>query len=60
MERAARGIQKAHSLAEQIGEGSFIAVMDRLQIQSITDISTLESLKTLVTELEEEATRVVA
>jgi len=60
IERAARGIQKAHTLAEQIGEGSFIAVMDRLQIQSMTDISTLESLRTLVTELEEEAARSVA
>lgn len=60
MERASRGIQKAHSLADQIGDGSFIAVMDRLQIQSIADISTLESLKILVTELEEEAARSVA
>jgi hypothetical protein len=60
MERASRGIQKAHSLAEQIGEGSFIAVMDKLQIQSMANISRLESLRTLVTELEEEAARSVA
>jgi hypothetical protein len=60
MQRASRGIQKAHSLAEQIGEGSFVAVMDRLQVQSMANISTLESLRTLVTELEEEAARSVA
>jgi hypothetical protein len=60
MERASRGIQKAHALAEQIGEGSFVAVMDRLQVQSMANISTLESLRTLVTELEEEAARSVA
>jgi hypothetical protein len=60
MERASRGIQKAHSLAEQIGEGSFVAVMDKLQIQSMADVSRLESLRTLVTELEEEAARSVA
>jgi hypothetical protein len=60
MERASRGIQKANSLAEQVGEGSFIAVMDRLQIQSIANISTLESLRTLVAELEQEVARSVA
>jgi hypothetical protein len=60
MERASRGIQKANSLAERIGEGSFIAVMDRLQVQSMANITTLESLRTLVTELEQEAARSVA
>ncbi|KAA6465331.1 hypothetical protein DYQ86_05155 [Acidobacteria bacterium AB60] len=60
MERAARGIHKAKSLAEQIGEASFIAVMDKLQIESMTTIPRLESLKTLVIELEEEAARSVA
>jgi hypothetical protein len=60
MERASRGIQKAHSLAEQIGEGSFVAVMDRLQVQSMANISRLESLRTLVAELEVEAARSVA
>jgi hypothetical protein len=34
--------------------------MDRLQVQSMANISTLESLRTLVTELEEEAARSVA
>jgi hypothetical protein len=60
MERAARGIHKANSLAEQIGEASFIAVMDKLRIDSMTTISTLERLKTLVAELEEEAARSIA
>ena len=60
MERASRGVNKANSLAEQIGEASFIAVMDKLQIESMTTIPKLESLKSLVTELEEEAARSVA
>jgi hypothetical protein len=60
MERAARGVHKAKSLAEQVGEASFIAVMDKLQIESMTTVPRLEALKTLVTELEEEAARSVA
>jgi hypothetical protein len=60
MERAARGVHKANSLAEQIGEASFIAVMDKLQIESMTTIPRLECLKALVAELEEEAARSVA
>lgn len=60
MQRASRGIEKANSLSEQIGEASFIAVLDKLQIESMTTIPSLESLKTLVTELEEEAARSVA
>ena len=59
MERAARGVHKANSLAEQIGEASFIAVMDKLQIESMTTIPRLECLKALVTELEGEASRSV-
>jgi SpoVK/Ycf46/Vps4 family AAA+-type ATPase len=55
MERASRGFSKAHSLAERIGETSFIAVLDRLQIESMTTIPRLEMLKALVTELEREA-----
>ncbi|HZP04645.1 MAG TPA: Rad52/Rad22 family DNA repair protein [Terracidiphilus sp.] len=55
MERAVRGIRKANSLAEQIGEASFVAVMDRLQIESMATIPKLESLKALVIELEEAA-----
>jgi hypothetical protein len=60
MERSARGIRKANSLAEQIGESSFIAVLDRLRIDSMTTIPRLDALKTLVLELEREATRVAA
>src|SRR5579859_478231 len=52
MERAARGVHKANSLAEQIGEASFIAVMDKLQIESMATIPRLESLKSLVARLE--------
>jgi hypothetical protein len=60
VERAARGIRKANSLAEQIGESPFIAVLDRLQIDSMTTIPRLESLKALVAELEREAARPAA
>ena len=60
MERASRGIRKASSLAEQVGAAFFIAVMDRLEIESLTAIPKLESLKLLVAELEQEAARSVA
>jgi len=55
MERAARGIRKANSLAEQIGETPFIAVLDNLQIDSMATIPKLEALKQLVAELEQAA-----
>ena len=55
MERASHGVSKAHSLAEQIGEASFIAILDKLRIESMKAIPRLESLKSLVTELEQEA-----
>jgi hypothetical protein len=60
MERASRGVGKAHSLAEQIGEASFIAILDKLRIESMTTIPSLECLKTLVAELEQEAARTAA
>ena len=60
MQRASRGIEKANSLAEQVGEASFIAVMDKLRIESTTTIQGIDSLKLLVAELEREATRSVA
>jgi hypothetical protein len=60
MERAARGIRRANSVAEQIGETPFIAVLDRLQISSMTDIPRLELLKALVAELEREVGRPAA
>ena len=60
MERASRGFSKAHSLGEQIGEISLIAILDRLRIESMTTIPRLELLKTLVAELEREASRTAA
>jgi hypothetical protein len=60
MERASRGVSKALSLADQIGETSFIAILDRLRIESMTMIPRLEMLKTLVAELEREAARTAA
>jgi hypothetical protein len=60
MERTSRGFGKAHSLAQQIGETSFIAILDRLRIESMTTIPRLEMLKTLVAELEREAARTAA
>jgi len=60
MERASRGFSKVHALAERIGETSFIAILDRLRIESMTTIPRLELLKTLVAELEREAARTAA
>jgi hypothetical protein len=60
MERATRGIHKAHSLAEKIGDTAFVAVLDRLQIGSMTTIRNLEALRNLVTELEATAARQAA
>jgi hypothetical protein len=60
MERASRGVSKAHALADQIGETSFIAILDRLRIESMTEIPRLGMLKTLVAELEREAARTAA
>jgi hypothetical protein len=57
MERASRGIHKASLLAEQIGDTRFVSVLDRLRIESMTAIPRLETLKTLVAELEQEAAR---
>jgi hypothetical protein len=60
MERAARGIRKAHSLAEEIGDTQFVLVLDQLQIRSMTAIRNLETLKQLVTALEGFAARTAA
>jgi hypothetical protein len=60
MERASRGFSKAHSLAEQIGEAPFIAILDKLRIESMTTIPRLEMLKALVAELDREAARSAA
>jgi hypothetical protein len=60
MERALRGIRRVGSLAEEMGESTFIAVLDRLQISSIPAIPRLETLKALVAELERETLRPAA
>lgn len=60
MERAARGIRKAHSLSEEIGDTQFVSVLDQLQIRSMTTICNLATLKRLVTALEEFAARTAA
>lgn len=60
MERAVRGIEKAHSLAEQVGDTAFVAMLDRLGIRPATAIPNLEALKSLVGELEREAAHVAA
>jgi hypothetical protein len=60
MERASRGIRKAHSLAESIGDRQFVAVLDRLHMASTSAIPNLEALRHLVSELEELAGRPAA
>jgi hypothetical protein len=60
MERAARGIRKAHSLSEEIGDTQFVSVLDRLHIRSMATIPNLDTLKRLVTALEEFAARQAA
>jgi hypothetical protein len=55
MERAARGIDKAHSLAEQIDESRFIAIMDGLHVRSLSAIPDVQTLKALVESLDGEA-----
>jgi hypothetical protein len=60
MERAARGIRKAHSLSEEIGDTQFVSLLDQLQIRSMTTIRNLETLKRLVTALEEFAAHAAA
>jgi hypothetical protein len=60
MERAARGIRKAHALSEEIGDTKFVSVLDQMQIRSMTTIRNLETLKRLVTALEESAARTAA
>ena len=57
MERAARGIRKAQSLSEEIGDTQFVSVLDHLHVQSMTTIANLDTLKRLVTALEEFAAR---
>ena len=60
MEPAARGIRNAHSLSEEIGDTQFVSVLDRLHIRSMETIPNLDTLKRLVTALEEFAARQTA
>jgi hypothetical protein len=60
MERAARGIRKAHSLSEEIGDTQFVSVLDHLHIRSMETIPNLDTLKRLVIALEEFAARQAA
>lgn len=53
MERASRGFRRTQSLAESIGDMQFVSVLDRLHIKSMTTIPNLETLRRLVSELEE-------
>jgi len=52
MERASRGVRKAHSLSESIGDTQFVSVLERLHIGTMSAIPNLEALRTLVAELE--------
>lgn len=52
MERASRGVHKAHSLSESIGDTQLISLLDRLHIGTITAIPNLKALRTLVAQLE--------
>jgi len=53
MERASRGIRKAQSLAESIGDTQFVSVLDRLHVGTMTTISNLEALKHLCRNLKD-------
>jgi len=52
MERATRGVRRAHSLSESIGDTQFVSVLERLHIGTMSAIPNLEALRTLVAELE--------
>jgi hypothetical protein len=57
MERAARGIRKVHSLAEEIGDSQFVDILDRLHVESMSSVRDLATLKHLVEVLEAYSTR---
>jgi hypothetical protein len=52
MEAAARGLERVHSLAQQVGDSQFVAVMDSLKIPSTASIPSLDTLKCLVDTLD--------
>jgi hypothetical protein len=57
MERAARGIRKVHSLAEEIGDSQFVNILDSLHVESMSSVRDLATLKHLVEVLEDFSTR---
>jgi hypothetical protein len=52
MERASRGVRKAHSLSGAVGDTQFVSVLERLHIGTMSAIPNLEALRMLVAELE--------
>jgi hypothetical protein len=48
MESASRGFDKARALAETLGEAKFMSVIDGMNINSMVDITSLETLRRLV------------
>ncbi len=59
-EKAVRGVRRAKALADAVGDTRFIAVLDGLQIGSMTNIRNLETLKRLVFDLEGCASKLAA
>jgi len=59
-ERTARGIRRANTFADSVGDTRFIAVLDNLQIGSMATIPNLETLKRLVQTLEGCASKLAA
>jgi hypothetical protein len=52
MEAAVRGLERARSLAQKVGEARFVSVMDTLKIESTASVPSLDTLKCLVDTLE--------
>jgi len=52
MESASRGFDKARALAETVGEAKFMAITDSMNISSMLEIASLETLRCLVDTLD--------
>jgi hypothetical protein len=52
MKAATRGFERARTLADVVGEASFVAIADSLKISSMTSVQNLETLRCLVDTLE--------
>jgi hypothetical protein len=52
MQAAARGFEKAQSLAENVGKTQFLAITDSLKINTMTAVPNLETLRCQVDTLE--------